>query len=172
MLKLIFIISILIISTYIGFAYGETFRRRQDELKEILKALTILENDIVYGITPLPEALKSLSNKVSKPLNDFVNAITNRLTKGEVESVYEGVALEFISFEKEFYLYDEDKKIMADFFKSLGTSGVYGQEKIFSLAIEGIKINLKDADESAKKNVKLYRYLGVCLGTMIIIFII
>ena len=33
-------------------------------------------------------------------------------------------------------------------------------------------MNLNDADDSAKKNIKLYRYLGVCLGAMIIIFII
>jgi len=172
MLKLIISITIFIISTYIGFAYGETFRRRRDELKEILKALTILENDIVYGTTPLPEALENLSNKVCKPLSNFIEAITNRLNKGDVESVYEGATEEFALIENEFYLYDDDKKILADFFKSLGELGVYGQEKMFSLAIEGIKMNLKDAGESAKKNVKLYRYLGICLGAMIIIFII
>ena len=172
MLKLILIICIFIISTYIGFSYGETFRRRQDELKEILKALTILENDIVYGTTPLPEALGNLSQKVCEPLRKFVEAITSRLIKGDVESVYEGATLEFSLLENEFYLYDEDKKVMADFLKSLGESGVYGQEKIFTLAIEDIKMNLKDADESAKKNTKLYRYLGVCFGAMIMIFII
>ena len=172
MLKLIFSISIVIISTYIGFAYGDTFRKRRDELKEILKALIILENDIVYGTTPLPEALENLSYKVCEPVTKFVKAITDRLTKGDVESVYEGVLEEFLLLENEFYLCDEDKKIMADFFKSLGESGVYGQEKIFSLAIQGIKMNLKDADESAKKNTKLYRYLGVCFGAMIMIFII
>lgn len=172
MLKLIFIISIFIISTYIGFAYGETFRRRQEELKEILKGLTILENDIVYGATPLPEAFDKLSDKLCEPSSLLIKAITNRLTKGDVESVYEGVKKEFTLLENKFYLYDEDKKVMADFFKSLGESGVYGQEKIFSLTIEGIKMNLQDADEFAKKNIKLYRYLGICFGAMIIIFII
>lgn len=172
MLKLIFAISIVIISTYIGFSYGDTFRKRRDELKEILKALTILENDIIYGTTPLPEALENLSDKLSEPVTNFVKAITYRLTKGDVESVYRGALEEFLLLENEFYLCDEDKKIMADFFKSLGESGVYGQEKIFSLAIEGIKMNLKDADEIAKKNIKLYRYLGLCFGAMIMIFII
>jgi len=71
-LKLIFSISIVIISTYIGFAYGDTFRKRRDELKEILKALIILENDIVYGTTPLPEALENLSYKVCEPVTKFV----------------------------------------------------------------------------------------------------
>jgi stage III sporulation protein AB len=171
-LKLIFAISVVLISTYIGFAYGDTFRKRRDELKEILKALTILENDIVYGTTPLPEALGNLSHKVCEPVTNFVKAIADRLIKGDVESVYGGALEEFLLLEDKFYLCDEDKKIMADFFKSLGESGVYGQEKIFSLAIEGIKMNLKDADESAKKNIKLYRYLGVCFGAMIMIFII
>ncbi len=172
MLKLIFAISIVLISTYIGFAYGDTFRKRRDELKEILKALTILENDIVYGTTPLPEALENLSHKVCEPVTNIIKAIANRLIKGDVESVYKGALEEYSLVENEFYLSDEDKKIMADFFRSLGESGVYGQEKIFTLAIEGIRMSLKDADESAKRNIKLYRYLGICFGAMIFIFII
>lgn len=172
MLKLVFIICIFVISTYVGFAYGETFRRRQEELKEILKGLTILENEIVYGATPLPEALEKLACKLREPSRIFVEAVTKRLIKGDVESVYQGVLKEFNVLETKFYLYEEDKKVMGDFFKSLGESGIYGQEKIFSLAIEGIKINLKEADEFAKKNVKLYRYLGICFGAMISIFMI
>ena len=172
MLKLVFITCIFVISTYIGFAYGETFRRRQEELKEILKGLTILENEVVYGATPLPEALEKLACKLREPSSILVEAVTERLIKGDVESVYHGVLKEFNVLENKFYLYEEDKKVMGDFFKSLGESGVYGQEKIFSLAIEGIKINLIEADEFAKKNVKLYRYLGICFGAMISIFMI
>lgn len=172
MLKLILGFCIFLISAYIGFAYGETFRKRQSQLKEVQKALTILENDVIYGTTPLPEALENLSHKVSRPINCFIESVAKRLIKGDVESVYDGVLEEFMKFENEFYLHDEDKKVMEDFFKTLGESGVYGQEKIFMLAIEGIKVNLNDADENAKKNIKLYRYLGVCLGAMIGIFII
>lgn len=172
MLKIIFAVCIFLISSYIGFSYGETYRKRQNQLKEILKALTILENYIVYGTTPLPEALENLSHKTCDPIRKFINAITDRLIKGDVESVYEGVLEEFVLLENEFYLHNEDKKVMEDFFKSLGDSGVYGQDKIFSLAIDSIKINLQDADENAKKNIKLYRYLGVCFGAMIVIFLI
>lgn len=172
MLKIIFAVCIFLISSYIGFSYGETYRKRQNQLKEILKALTILESYIVYGTTPLPEALENLSHKTGDPIRKFINAITDRLIKGDVESVYEGVLEEFVLLENEFYLHNEDKKVMEDFFKSLGESGVYGQDKIFSLAIDNIKINLQEADENAKKNIKLYRYLGVCFGAMIVIFLI
>ena len=83
----------------------------------------------MYGTTPLPEALENLSHKVYKPLSKFIEAIANRLTKGDVESVHQGALEEFLILEKEFYLNKDDKKIMEDFFKSLGESGVYGQEK-------------------------------------------
>ena len=62
--------------------------------------------------------------------------------------------------------------MLGDFFKSLGDSGVFGQERIFSLALEGIRMNLKEAEEAAKRNVKLYRYLGVCIGAMLTIFVL
>lgn len=172
MLKLITMVVIFITSSYIGFIYGETFRKRHDQLKEILKSLIILENDIIYGSTPLPEALETLAFKVNEPVNKVIDGAKNRLIKGNVESVYESFAEEFSSLEEEFYFNDSDKRTLGDFLKSLGESGVYGQEKVFELAIEGIKLNLKEADDIAKKNTKLYRYLGVCFGAMIIIFLI
>ncbi|AGF56500.1 stage III sporulation protein SpoIIIAB [Clostridium saccharoperbutylacetonicum] len=172
MFKIIIAIGIFLISTYIGFIYGDTFKKRQDQLREILKALTILENDIVYGTTPLPEALENLYSKINNPLNNLIKAIADRLIKGDVESVYQGALEEFKGLENEFYLNEADKEIMADFLKSLGSSGVLGQKKIFALAVEGIRMNLREAEDIAKKNIKLYRYLGVCLGAMIVIFII
>lgn len=114
----------------------------------------------------------NLVSKVCSPIDNYIEAIANRLNKGDVESVYQGALEEYKLLENEFYLHLDDKKIIADFFRSLGASGVYGQEKIFFLAIEGIRMNLRDAEESAKKNIKLYRYLGICLGAMIVIFII
>lgn len=172
MLKAALGIIIFIICSYAGFLYGESFRKRTMFLKEVLKGITILQNDILYGTIPLPEALESLSGKLMKPLSEFTYELSQRLMEGTTESVYDGAVDEYKKLENEFYLYDEDKKIIGDFFRSLGLSGVYGQEKIFTLAIEGIKVNLKDSEETAKKNVKLYRYLGACIGGMIGIFIL
>lgn len=172
MLKAALGIIIFIICSYIGFLYGESFRKRTIFLKEVLKGMAILQNDILYGTIPLPEALENLSGKLMKPLSEFTHEVSQRLMDGSTESVYDGAVVEYKKLENQFYLYDEDKKILGDFFRSLGSSGVYGQEKIFTLAIEGIKVNLKDSEETAKKNVKLYRYLGACIGGMIGIFIL
>lgn len=172
MLKLGFGIMIFIITSYVGFQYGETFNKRFYQIREILKGITILQNDILYGSKPLPESFEDLSYKIGEPFSTFSKGIKEELISGNVESVYDGAAKEYKKIEDKCYLNDDDKKIMSDFFKSLGESGVYGQEKIFILAIEGLKVNARESEENAKKNVKLYRYLGICLGAMIMIFIL
>lgn len=172
MLKLMFLLMIFIISSYLGFIYGETFKKRHDQLKEILKALSILEGEIMYGSTPLPEALDNISFKVREPLNKVIKGVKDKLICGNVESVYEGFIEEFSVLEDEFYFNESDKRILGDFFKSLGDSGVYGQGKIFALAIDGIKLNIEEANDIAKRNTKLYRYLGICFGAMVTIFLI
>ena len=172
MLKLVLACMLFSICSYVGFEYGEIFNKRMIQLREVLKGLIILQNDILYGSTPLPEAFDNFSYKVEEPINSFINGMKEKLISGSVESVYEGVVEEYEKLKKKFSLNDSDIKILGDFFKSLGESGVFGQERIFSLAVEGIRMNLKEAEESAKKNVKLYRYLGVCIGGMLTIFVL
>lgn len=172
MFKLILIFMLFITSSYIGFIYGETFRKRYDELKEILKSLIILQNEILYGSTPLPEALDNVKCKVNAPLSELLNKTNKKLIEGEAESVYNAFEEEFLKLKEKFYLLESDKRILKDFLRSLGGSGTYGQEKIFNLAIENIKTNLKEAEEVSKKDIKVYRYLGICFGAMIAIFLI
>lgn len=172
MLKLIIIFMLFFIASYIGFLYGETFRKRYEELKEVLKILIILQNEILYGSTPLPEALSNIEKKTTKPLKTLISNVNKKLYAGEAESVYSAFKDEYISLENYFYLSESDKNFLIDFIKSLGESGLYGQEKIFNLVIENIKSNLKDAEEETKKNIKVYRYLGICIGAMITIFLI
>lgn len=172
MLKVIFLIMVVVTCSYGGIVYGESFRKRYVQLKEILKGITILQNDVIYGSTPLPEALDSLKYKVDEPIKTVVDKVQVQLADGSAENVYESFSREFKYREKDFYLNASDRKVVSDFLKSLGECGVYGQEKIFQLALEGLRLNLKDADEVAKRNTKLYRYLGVCFGIMIAIFFI
>ena len=172
MLKLVLIFMLFLTTSYIGFSYGETFRKRYDELKEILKILIILQNEILYGSTPLPEALSNIQKKASKPVSTLIDNVNKKLYDGEAESVYSAFKSEYVLLEDEFYLSESDKNCLIDFIKSLGESGLYGQEKIFNLAIENIRSNLKEAEEESKKNIKVYRYLGICIGAMITIFLI
>ena len=172
MFKLALSIGIFVITSYIGFMYGETFRKRQNQLKEILKTLVLLKNDVLQCATPLTEALGNLDRKTDEPICSLINDTKNRLAEGDIDSIYDATSESYKNVRNEFNLEEYDLKLMRDFLRSLGNSGVYGQEALFNMTIEELKIHLEDANEAAKKNIKLYRYIGMCLGAMIVIFLL
>lgn len=171
MLKIIAISIIFLACTYIGFYYGESFKRRSKQLKSILKSVMFLNNEVMYSNTPLPEALKYISMKVESPIDDILSKVAASLEGGESKSVYEAFSEQYHESKSNFNLFEEDKGIIKDFLKGLGESGVYGQDKLFNLTIENMKINCKTADELAKRNSKMYSAIGICIGAMIAIFL-
>lgn len=172
MLKVISYIVIFISCTCIGYYYGETYKKRSTQLNNILKATLFLNNEVIYANTPMPEALKYISFKVDSPIKDILVKVSEKLLLGESNSIYESFKEAYEKMSFEFRLNKEDLRIIKDFLKSLGESGVYGQDKLFNLTIENLKINCSSAEEIARKNVKMYRSLGICIGAMIVIFLI
>lgn len=172
MFKIICLILIFCCFCYSGYILGERFRKRHENLKEILKNILLLQNEIVYNMTPLPEALFSIGEKSREPFNNLFKEVANLLSKGEGKSVYYEFNQAYIKNKEKFYLNKEDERILSDFLKSLGELGVYGQEKMFNLVISNLNINIKDSEIIANKNIKLYRYLGICVGAMVIIFLL
>ena len=72
MLKIISIGIIFCASTYIGFYYGEKFKGRYRDLNDILNSLLILNNEVIYGNTPVPQALHYVSQKTSCHLRNLL----------------------------------------------------------------------------------------------------
>lgn len=171
MLKIIAISIIFLSSTYIGFYYGESFKIRSRQLKSILKSVMFLNNEVMYSNSPLPEALNYISIKVDSPISNILSSVAISLEDGKSTSVYEAFKEEYYKNKSSLNLNEEDKGIIRDFLKGLGESGVYGQDKLFNLTIENMKINCNAADELAKKNLKMYSAIGVCIGAMIAIFL-
>lgn len=98
--------------------------------------------------------------------------MANMLDEGTSNSVYESFEKAYLENKEKLSLNSDDYKILEDFFKTLGSSGISGQEKIFSLALENIDINYKEAKKKEKENIKLYRTLGISIGAMLAIFFI
>ena len=132
----------------------------------------LLNNEIIYSNTPLPTALFDVGNKVSEPISNVFIKMANMLDEGTSNSVYESFEKAYLENKEKLSLNSDDYKILEDFFKTLGSSGISGQEKIFSLALENIDINYKEAKKKEKENIKLYRTLGISIGAMLAIFFI
>ena len=134
--------------------------------------MLLLNNEIIYSNTPLPTSLFDVGNKVSEPISNVFIKMANMLDEGTSNSVYESFEKAYLENKEKLSLNSDDYKILEDFFKTLGSSGISGQEKIFSLALENIDINYKEAKKKEKENIKLYRTLGISIGAMLAIFFI
>jgi stage III sporulation protein AB len=172
MIKLMLIIVVFIIVSYIGFIYGESFKKRLEDIKECYKAIMLLNNQIVYTSTPLPEAFEIIAPKLRSPYSDMLVSVATSLCEGNNDNVYQAFVYSYNQNRENIFLKNEDLKVIKDLLNSLGDISSYGQEKIFKLALENLKANIDEAKELSNKNTKLYRYVGICLGAMIAILLI
>lgn len=171
-LKVIGCILVLMGSSLIGFSYGENLKRRFFQLKEVEQALYQLQSEIVYTHSALPEVFFNVSYKCSKPINKLFLEVSNLLYENKVDSVYEAFKEAFKSNKSFLSLKQFDIDILMDLSKTLGESDIEGQKNIIALTLNNIKTQLDNAEETMRKNIKMYRYLGFSFGAIVVIMIL
>lgn len=171
-LKTLGIIFMLGGSTLIGFILGESLKGRVIQLKEIEQALYVLQNEIVYSRTSLPDIFTHVSEKCNKPISNIFLEISNLLRSNKVDSVYEGFQKVLLKNNNDISLKKEDINVIMDMARTLGESDIEGQKSILLLTINNIQKQIKEADSIMKKNIKMYRYLGFSFGAVLTIMIL
>ena len=111
MVKIILIISIFSMFTFAGYIYGESFRKRLLNLNECYKGVLLLQNEVVFNTTPLPEALYEISKKSKEPFNKLISNVSSDLENGEIGDVYIAFIRNYEDVKEEVYLNKEDKDI-------------------------------------------------------------
>lgn len=145
--------------------------KRVTDLNELQRIIYLLQSEIEYTNNPIPRALKEISNKTTNPFSLIFNDISELLVRNEVESVYDAFKIILNSTNYHLNLNKDDINILFDLSKSLGESDVHGQRKMFEFTLESIKKQIILAEELMNKNLKVYRCLGVTLGSMVIIML-
>ncbi|MFA9397665.1 MAG: stage III sporulation protein SpoIIIAB [Clostridiaceae bacterium] len=165
-------ILIILTSSYFGFSYSNRYKKRNSQLLGLESAITILQNEILYTHTALPEALVKVSLNSITPINELFNYISEDLYSNSCESVYASFKSGFNKIQDNLFLKEEDKNIILNLSKSLGDSDLEGERKIFNICTKYIERQIVKSEELMKKNVKMYRYLGFALGSALVILII
>lgn len=172
MIKMVGAVCILIACGYIGLKIAGMYKKRVEVLKFLQNGLNLLETEINYGATPLPIALKRISKKLHKGAAILFIHAANKLeeNKGIPACVAweEGVnRLNDVT-----PLTEEEINILTCFGKSLGNSDKEEQLKNIALAKEQLKMVEKCAEVAKEKNQRMWRYMGFCLGAVIVLILI
>ncbi|MEG6615890.1 stage III sporulation protein SpoIIIAB [Peptococcaceae bacterium 1198_IL3148] len=172
MLKLIGAILILLACGYAGFSVARRYQQRPKDLRYLQSALQMLETEITYGATPLPEALETVGLRCQKSVAPLFKTTQAHLLNGEGITAREAWEDAVGQYYRNSAINNSDLTVLKNLGANLGISDREDQVKHLHLAMEQLKIEAAKAEEEAVKNVKLYNYLGFLGGlTIIIIFI-
>lgn len=153
----------------LGILKAMHIRKRPQEIRELINALALLDTEIFWGVTPLPQAFCILKERTEPPWAGFFHQLELELKNGNtILTTWDKVIKEQ---QKKFSLHDEDWRIVKGIGKGLGRSDRSEQHKILELA----KRQLTQADETARQQVdskaKMWSYLGFLGGMTVVIFI-
>ncbi|NLJ99482.1 MAG: stage III sporulation protein AB [Tissierellia bacterium] len=169
-----FLGSLLIFSstTWIGFYYGRKYSNRLRNLIHIEQCIKILETEIVYGATPLPEALTNIYNKGNKKVSFIFQDIRDHLMNSGRGDVFHSFSSVIEPLRDKLNFTEEDIEIFLSLGRVLGSSDRHDQEKNLKLILNQIKFLQDDAKIERDKHEKMFKNLGILTGLAIIIILI
>lgn len=169
-IKIFISVAIISISTYIGILKSNKLKSREYILREMVTFLGLVENEIRYMMSMLPNAYESARQKLNTNLKDVIGNIVVDMLKFDNTSLIEQSMVTNISTLDT--LYDYDKNVFTTTLKNLGRSDLDSQINIIENGINILQNQIKEANEVKLKNSKLYKTVGTITGIMIVIIFI
>ena len=146
----------------LGLWLANRIRRRPAELRECLMALALLDTEIVWGATPLPEAFSIVKERTDLPWKEFFAELQERLQRGEPAS---SAWKDTISTQNKYFcLKLQDWQVIRDVGKGLGRSDSQEQHKQLELIQHQLALIKDQAGIWSEKQAKMWSYLGFLGG--------
>lgn len=155
-----------------GMAVGNKFALRPKDIRKFRASIQMLETEIIFGCTPLPQAFKNISAKVEEPLKMFYSTISEDLLSGMSYSLNAAWSRETDRLVKSNCLNAADKELITEFGLVLGSSDREDQKKHFELFYVQLKQHEEIAEEARNKNERMYKSLGLLSGLVIFILLV
>lgn len=161
-------------STALGIFKGNKYKKRVELLKQFRNTIQMLETEIFYSANPLPLAFESIGKKVSYPLDDFYNGLSEGLMNNQYMSVYEAINdITIKAFTDRGLAFDKhDLEIIKGLGNVLGCSDRDDQIKHLRLFNTQLEQQIGVAEDSRKSNEKVYKNMGFIIGLGISIVLI
>lgn len=166
-IKVIMLVLVFGTSSLIGVKMANSYKLRVYNLKQVKKALKILETKIMYTYEQLPDLFMEISKKIKGEVGNLFFDISKRM-----ELEFAGEAWEKCIDDANLYLNNDDKEALKSMGKMLGNTDIHGQLNQLHLVDSFIDEQIKDAVDKKNKNEKMYKKLGAIVGLAMVIVLI
>jgi stage III sporulation protein AB len=153
----------------IGFTIAKKFHQRPLQLRAFQSSLMMLQTEISYAATPLPEALNRVAGRCEPPIQDFYLAVVKQLNSGQGLTADEAWGSTLLDWQRISALQSGDISILLNLGGTLGASDREEQVKHLLLAQEQLRQAEIKAEVERSKNETLWKYAGVLIALLIVI---
>lgn len=168
MLKLLGAIIVVACTGCSGMLKARKYALRPKELRSLQAALQVLETEIIYGSTPLPDAMREVAVRSEKNVAFLFYSAREELLSMTGCTVQEAWGKALDKFSRRTVLEGCDLAVLHRLGNYLGMSDREDQAKHLHLAMGQLKIESINAAEKSKTHVKLWNYLGFLSGLLLV----
>ena len=170
MLKWIGAAMILAAGTAFGFRQASRYARRPGELRQLAAALGTLESEIVYGASPLAEAMERVAGAFPPPVSRlFAEAAARMRDRREERTAGECWEEAVRAVWPETAMKDAEMSALLALSATLGATDKADQVKHLRFAVSKISAEEEAAREEAARYGRMWRSLGVLAAALIVI---
>ncbi|ACA59520.1 stage III sporulation protein SpoIIIAB [Candidatus Desulforudis audaxviator] len=156
----------------LGLLVARGYARRPHELRAMHSALNLLETEIVYAAAPLAEALEQVGSRAEKCVSGLFIRAQAELAAGAGTTAQEAWEWALAQYQPDSYLRPEDLAVLEGVGKVLGTSDRQDQARHLRVARERLQAQILKAEDEARRNVRLWRYLGFFAGCAVVLILV
>lgn len=169
MLKLMGAVLVLFAGAMLGFYQSWRLASRPKQIRGLIHALQVLETEMVYALTPLPEALWKISRKAAVPISGFFEQVSDRVKREEGITLQEAWEITVLDYWKQTAMKEAEREIASQLGRTLGISDREDQLKHLHLAIHELQGEEMTAIDEQKRYEKMWKSLGILAGVLIVI---
>lgn len=172
MLKLVGIVLVIGSFTGIGMAQHQQYQGRVRALRDLLSALDIMDGELAYRLSSLPDIVQLLAHSPSAAVSRVFSYIHTALEKDDGLSLTYKWMKGFQQVGPEIGLRPDDVLIFCDLSDFIGKYDVCSQQKCVAYAHKRLEGQLKLAEAECKSKGTVYRTCCIAAGLLLVLVLI
>lgn len=162
---------IIIASGLIGQIMARSYALRPQYLHDLFIALQLLTTEIQYARTSLSEACYSISHQVKAPISPFFAEFAQLLQSQNGIATAEAWNTALKVLQDAGFL-KQDYELVAQLGNVLGRSDADDQIKHITILQTRLEQIGEQAEQERTKMVRLWNYLGFCVGALVVLMLV
>lgn len=154
-------------TSFLGWIKASGYARRPRHLRDLQTGLAVLQTEVEYGATPLPEALESAARAAGAAVGPIFAQTARQMREGGGSTAGDSLRRALEAAADSTALTGSDLDMLAALAPVLGASGRADQVRHLTLARERLAGEEARAQDERKRYEPVARYAGVLLGAVL-----